>query len=494
VILEPRIVAVTAGRVPYLQRRTMVRYRGNIRACLRNLCKPVVHRLKFAATRFCPCQSDIVMIKTLSFLLAAVWFFTAASAARQPAVAVKGYDYPITDAYEATVVGTPPKYQADLPKKIPVKEARLKVFEDREVPDFLWYEAELRYSYALQKGPAPLVFVIAGTGAAHNSAKNLVVGKAFYEAGFHVVALSSPTLPNFVVAASKTSVVGHATKDAEDLYRVMELIWDRLKKKAEVTNFFVTGYSLGGFNTAFVTLLDEKRKVFNFKAALLINPPLNLYSSISLLDRMLENIPGGPDNFPQYYNDLVTKFSKVYKRADRLDFNEEFLYDVYQEFKPRDEELAALIGLSFRFSSAHLAFTSDVMTDFGYIKPKNVTLTRNSSPGDYVKVAYRLGFTDYFHEFFYPFYKARDPSLTRERLVEEMSLTHIEDYLRNSKKIFVIHNANDVILEPGQIDFFPRVFGDRARIYPTGGHCGNMTDKRVVGYMLNVFKSLVRRP
>ncbi|MGD2074530.1 MAG: alpha/beta hydrolase [Gammaproteobacteria bacterium] len=434
------------------------------------------------------------MIKILSSFLAAVWFSSTAWAASHPAVNVEDYDYPIADSYEATVVGTPPQYQADLPKRIPVKEARLKVFKDREVPDFLWYEAELRYSYALQKKPAPLVFVIAGTGAAYNSAKNLLVGKAFYEAGFHVVALSSPTVPNFVVAASKTSVTGHATKDAEDLYHVMELIWDKLKKKAEVTNFFVTGYSLGGFNTAFVTLLDEERKVFDFKAALLINPPVSLYSSISLLDRMLENIPGGPDNFPQYYNDLVTKFSKVYKRADRLDFNEEFLYDVYQEFKPRDEELAALIGLSFRFSSAHLAFTSDVMTDFGYIKPKNVELTRNSSPGQYTKVAFRLGFTDYFHEFFYPYYKAQDPTLTRERLVEEMSLTHIEDYLRESDKIYVIHNANDVILEPGQIDFFPRVFGDRAKIYPTGGHCGNMGDRRVVGHMLSVFKSLVRQP
>jgi hypothetical protein len=434
------------------------------------------------------------MIRILSSLLAALWVSAGYAAANHPAVNVEGYDYPIADSYEATVVGTPPQYQAELPEKIPVKEARLKVFKDRKAPDFLWYEEELRYSYALQKGPAPLVFMIAGTGAAYNGAKNLAMGKAFYKEGFHVVSLSSPTLPNFVVAASKTGVTGHATRDAEDLYRVMELIWDKLKHKAEVTGFFVTGYSLGAFNTAFVTLLDEQRQVFNFEAALLINPPVSLYSSISLLDRMLENIPGGPDNFPKYYNELVTKFSKVYKRADRLEFNEEFLYDVYQEFKPRDEELAALIGLSFRFSSAHLAFTSDVMTNFGYIKPKNVTLTRNSSPGDYTKVAYRLGFTDYFHEFFFPYYKALDPTLTRERMVEEMSLTHIEDYLHNSDKIFVIHNANDVILETGEIDFFPRVFGDRARIYPTGGHCGNMGDRRVVGYMLNVFSSLVRQP
>jgi pimeloyl-ACP methyl ester carboxylesterase len=283
-------------------------------------------------------------------------------------------------------------------------------------------------------------------------------------------------------------VAGHAVRDAEDLYRVMEMVWDRLQQKIEVTDFYVTGYSLGGFNTAFVTWLDERRKVFNFRKALLINPPVRLYSSISLLDRMLENIPGGVDNFAQYYNRIVTEFSEVYKRADRLEFNEDFLYQVYEQLKPKDEELAALIGLSFRFSSAHLAFTSDLMTDFGYVKPSNVHLTRNSSPGDYIKVVYRLGFTDYFHEFFYPYYHDREGGISRENLIEEMSLTSIEDYLRGADKIEVMHNANDLILEPGEIDFFPRVFGSRAKIYPKGGHCGNMEYRDNVAQMVNVFR------
>ena len=422
------------------------------------------------------------MIKTLSLLLAASWFATTAWAVS------KSYDYPFDDAFVATVVGTPEQYRAKLPEKIPVKTASLTVFEDRVVPEYLWYEAELRYSYAVQKKPAPLVFLIAGTGGSYNGGKNQNMARAFYQAGFHVVSLSSPTLPNFVVSASRTSVTGHAVHDAEDLYRVMELIWARLKKKIEVTDFYVTGYSLGGFNTAFVTWLDEQRRVFNFRKALLINPPVRLYNSISLLDRMLENIPGGVDNFSTYYNNIVAKFSEVYKRADRLNFGDDFLYQVYEVMHPKDEELAALIGLSFRFSSAHLAFTSDVMTDFGYVKPSNVHFTKNSSPGDYLKVTFRLGFTDYFHSYFYPYYKARDPSITRDEIVEQMSLEHIEDYLRSAEKIEVMHNANDLILAPGEIDFFPRVFGTRAKIYPKGGHCGNMDYPDNVAHMVNAFK------
>ena len=52
----------------------------------------------------------------------------------------------------------------------------------------------------------------------------------------------------------------------------------------------------------------------------------------------------------------------------------------------------------------------------------------------------------------------------------------------------MIHNQDDLILEPGEIDFFPRVFGDRAKIYPKGGHCGNMDHRDNVAHMVNVFR------
>ena len=44
-----------------------------------------------------------------------------------------------------------------------------------------------------------------------------------------------------------------------------------------------------------------------------------------------------------------------------------------------------------------------------------------------------------------------------------------------------------LILAPGEIDYFREVFGSRARIYPTGGHCGNIDYQQNVDYMLNLF-------
>ena len=89
--------------------------------------------------------------------------------------------------------------------------------------------------------------------------------------------------------------------------------------------------------------------------------------------------------------------------------------------------------------------------------------------------------------YFFPYQKEKNPALTRDKLIADMSLTGIEDYLRTAEKIEVMHNQDDIILEPGQIDFFPRVFGDRAKIYPRGGHCGNMDFRDNVTHMVNVF-------
>jgi hypothetical protein len=431
----------------------------------------------------------VTIRKTSQQFLVGLFAILFVSATFGAIISKENYDYPITDRFAATVVGTPEGFEAKLPETIPFKERSITIFPERVTPDVFFYGSELLYSVALQDHKAPLIFLIAGTGASHNGSKNVNMARAFYQAGFHVVSISSPTYNNFVISASKTGVVGHADKDAEDIYRVFEMIWAELKADIEVSSFNLTGYSLGGFNAAYVSKLDEERKSFNFERVLLINPPVSLYNSISLLDRMTQNIPGGVDNFDEFVDKLIHAYNTTYTnyKQSAEAGGDDFLYDVYKALDLQDEELAALIGTSFRISSGSLVFTSDVMADYGYIKPKGLTLNRYSDLTVYNEVSLRLGFTDYYHEFFYPYYRADYPNETRDQFIEAISLRTIEDYLRNTKKITVMHNADDVILEPGEIDFFPEVFGDRATIYPYGGHCGNMNYRDNVARMIATF-------
>jgi len=400
----------------------------------------------------------------------------------------KPYFYPYVNPLEATVMELPPYYQADLPEKVPTRIFKLKVFPDRQIPKVFWYEKGLVCSLTYQKIKAPLVFVIAGTGARYNSSKMINMQKALYQAGYHVISITSPTHMNFIVNASSTMTPGHVYEDAKDLYNVMQLAWDEVKDDIEVSDFNLTGYSLGGIQSAFVAKLDEEKKVFDFKRVLMINPPVNLYNSVNILDQMLiDNIPGGFDNFDSWMDTVIKKLADAEEEMGYFELSGEYIYRAYKRFPPREDFLASLVGVSFRTSSTNMIFAADVMKGGGYITPKDVRMSNSTSLTKFLLVGNRTSFADYFTEHFVPFFQKRDPSLTEEKLIDMLSLRNIEPYLRKAGKIGLLHNEDDIILQQGEIVYLEEVFGARAKIFPTGGHCGNMNHQDVVDFIVSFF-------
>ncbi len=403
------------------------------------------------------------------------------------------YDYPIKNPYIATVVGTPASLKAILPeeKDVRSKEYELTVFPDREVPDVFWYTDTLRFSLAYQKNKAPLIFNIAGTGSSYESGKMRMMQRAFYKAGFHVISLTSPTHPNFIINASKKRVPGLITEDSKDLYRVMKLAYDKVKSQVDVSEFYLTGFSLGGTQAAFVAKLDEQKKLFNFKKILMLNPSVNLMHSLQILDDLLvDNIPGGADNFNQYFDEFFADLAKAYRQNQHVDFSDEdFLYALHQRSREniRLDRVKVLIGMVFRLTSTNMVFTADVMSHFGYVVPRRLELERHDSLTPFFKVNNRFGLVDYYKDFLFPFYNRRKNGIPREEIVNHYSLQGIEGYLKNSDKIAVMHNEDDIILKPGEIDYLKKVFGNRAQIYPRGGHCGNLDHRVNVEHMLDYF-------
>jgi len=422
-------------------------------------------------------------------ILTVLWLLLFPAALLHATATTGAYDYPFVNAYEATVIGTPSLYQAELPAEVPVKDYSLVVFEDREIPDVFWYSEGLKFSLVRQKERAPLIFVIAGTGASYQSPKVKGLQRAFYQAGFSVISISSPTHMNFIVNASSTKVPGHIIHDTEDLYRVMELAYQKVAARVDVSEFYLTGYSLGASQAAFLTRLDEQRQVFNFKKVLMINPSVSLFNSVGIIDQMLADTVGDePGAFNSYLGRVIRAFATAFDRNEPLDFNEDFLYRVYKKKIPTEAALESLIGFSFRISSSNMIFTSDVMSGYGLLVPPGTQLRQTTPLVDYLAASLRISFLDYYTRYFYPFYHTKNPTLTFEQLQREMSLQSIAPYLRQTEKIAMMTNADDLILAPGEVDFLRDTFGERATIWPTGGHCGNMEQKDVVAFMVNYFK------
>lgn len=398
-----------------------------------------------------------------------------------------GYGYPITGSYEATIMGTPVILMPEFTASDRPRELVLNIFPDRKIPPVFFYEEGLRCSFAFQKQRAPLVFLIAGAGASDRSAKLLTMLKALHKAGFHVITLPSPTNANFIISASQSRVPGDLSEDAADLYRTMETAWNQVKGDIEVSSFYLGGYSLGATQAAFVAKLDEERQIFNFRKVLMINPAVSLYSSASRIEELMKKIPGGAKKQGIFFNRMLSKFSQFYRYGNNVAINDDFLYSIYTEKLFSKEETAGLIGLTYRINLAGMIFASDVMTNSGYVVPKNRVLSPVDSIFDYFLVSSHLSFIDYFNEYLYPHFRNQRPGLSKQAFIDSLSLKSIEPYLKSSAKFGVMTNENDFILTSDEIGYLRRLFGERAMIYPRGGHLGNLEYKDNVAYMINFF-------
>jgi len=394
------------------------------------------------------------------------------------------YGYPIEDRFEATIVGTPPDLRADLGEEPRWKLFKLDVFPGREISDadYVWYLDKLRYLLMYQDKPAPLAFVIAGTGSAFHGPRMNILTRTLYDAGFHVVALTNPTHLEFIATASEHSVPGRVPNDAADLYRVMKLAWEtQLKDRIEVTGFHIAGYSLGGTLAAWVGELDSRERYFDFKRVLLVNPAVNLHNSAEILDGFLAD--ASSEEVKSTWERLLAELAETFRQKEGIEFNEEALLTAFEDNRPDPRDMALLIGVAFRISAQSMIVAADRMTRFGFILPPEAKVKITDNIDAAFLVSARTGLLTYFDQMLVPFYQSLEPGITAEQLVRESGLEPIRDWLASNPRVGLVHNADDLILAEGEIEWLRDVFGDRARIWPRGGHCGNMAYTENVRYV-----------
>ena len=402
------------------------------------------------------------------------------------------YGYPLTNPFEATIATTPPDLRPTLPTDDEINQSdyTLTMRPEREfsLPDNFWAVKKLTYRIAKQDRAAPLIFLIAGTGARFDSSINEYLKKLYYQAGYHVVQLSSPTSFDFISAASRFASPGFTLEDAEDMYRVMQAVRAQ-NASLPVTDFYLTGYSLGALDAAFVSKLDETRRSFNFKKVLLLNPPVNLYTSITNLDKLVQTEVKGINNSTTFYELVLGKLTRYFQDKGRVDLNAALVYDL-QNSKERltNEQMAMLIGTVFRFSSADIVFTSDLINRRGLITPPNYPITEGTSLTPFLKRSLQCDFDCYLTEQVIPMWRAKTDGGSLLQLIDQVSLYALQDYLKNSPKIAVMHNADDIILGPGDLGFLRKTFGNRLTVYPYGGHCGNINYRVNADDMLEFFR------
>src|ERR1700722_6289558 len=227
-------------------------------------------------------------------------------------------------ALRATVFGTPPQDIAPMPATVPLQEINISMPWARPVPKVLWFDGRLRVWFSAQDKPAPLAIIISGTGSDGNTTKLSTLRGALYGAGYHVLTVPSPTFPGFIVSASSTGVAGDLTQDGRDLYAALQQIVAHLPRKVKITEIDILGYSLGGANAAVVKSIDAKEGKLKIHRAVMIDPPVSLFSSIGRLDKLFAlNVGTGDDAIENLYRRLYAELANLYRASDRVQIDED---------------------------------------------------------------------------------------------------------------------------------------------------------------------------
>ena len=411
---------------------------------------------------------------------------------------VDAYDFPFVDPLVATVVATPLANRVVLPELEEGREVdpfRVQPIPDRPAPPVFFFERfGAEFGLFAQDGPAPLVFVIAGTGGSWKADINWNLATLLWDAGNHVIALPNQTHANFVVNASTTGVPGRLRDDAADMHRLMRAAFDRVASRIQVTDIHLTGYSLGATLAAFIAKLDQEQvaagdAAFDFGRVLLLNPSVSLYTSIQLVDDMLDRfVAEDPDAIPDFLDRAFRAFADIYVQGSPTDFAGDFVYRIYTALEPDAVDVEKLVGIAFRLSAVNLAFASDVLTESGFLMPAGTALRATDRRlSDIYRDARERSFVDYFEGLYQPFFRRAEPGLTAEQMIEDASLRSIEDYLAAAGHVGFLGNEDDIILVAEDWHFLDRVFEGRSTVYPTGGHCGNYLQRDVAARIIDYF-------
>lgn len=400
--------------------------------------------------------------------------------------------YPIKNPLTATVLGTPDKLKAKLPEDAPITVRQIEPLVERDTPATLRYARPLNYMFTPQAKPAPLAFVIAGTGSSALSSKCVLLSRALYAAGYSVACLPSPTAVTFMLGAAEHPVPGRMPTDVADLYRLMHAVRDDAASQIDITGYGLTGWSLGATEAAFVARHDataaDAAERFDFSHVLLLNPAVSVWDSVGRMDALLnKSLPGGINQVPEFLAKGLGGLKNVYAKDESLRFNEDFLYKAYESGAADQDDIGALIGLAFRLSLANMAFAADMLSHSDVIVPKDVDLGPYDDLGVYFQRSFSMSFDDYIEQLLVPYWNRDGRSVPKSELIREADLHSIAGFLAADDDMRVFTSADDPILDDSEIVFLRDTFGERARVRPNGGHMGNLSYQKTIAALQDYF-------
>jgi pimeloyl-ACP methyl ester carboxylesterase len=392
--------------------------------------------------------------KIKKFIIHGLFSLVIFSAIR--AKAEETYQFPFKNPLIATIMSA--TNSTNVPYEILNIEPR---HERRNIP-LLENRNTIPMSLFLQHVKAPLAFVIAGAGGNGLSGTAQLLAGELFHLGYSAITLPDPVSWGYAISRSETALPGYVAGDAKEYYVFLQEVvrFLQAKTKIQISGYSILGYSLGGLLGAYIAPIDTNQHFFNFAKYVLINPAIDTQFGLKTLDSFYS----AGNIIPQSRKEIILG-GIIDMLSKSVDVSRS-LGKSFRQLGIGEVELKWLIGLSFRQDLEAVIFTSQQFHDAGILKNHADEYHRNARENE----AFGFSFTQYLEKFVMPSLKISDPEL----LMRTTNLYSLASTLKTNSHIFVMANADDILIHEGDIDFLKAQLGQRLYLYPLGGHVGNL--------------------
>ncbi len=341
----------------------------------------------------------------------------------------------------------------------------------------------LKYTYWLQEGRAPVVYIVPGLGSHRLDGPVLGLAELIYRHGFGVVCVSSTFHPEFMEHASTAALPAHAPTDAGDLHNALRLIDQKLRRDHEshMGSRALLGYSMGAFHSLLIAASADAGAgpAVAFDRVVAIDPPVRLMYGLAQLDNCY-NAPrewSTVERTEKIRNSMlkVSALARMEKKPDGVPpFN--FI------------ESRFLIGGAFRLVLRDAIYSSQRRTNLRVLKNPLAYWNRQATYAEILQFSYE----DYFKRLAAPYYRTRGVDLSVEETQRRAAdLRSYTGAFQANDRIRVIANRNDILLAAEDVQWLEQTFAPRRlTLFDQGGHLGNLSQPGVQKAIIDALDGL----
>ena len=305
------------------------------------------------------------------------------------------------------------------------------------------------YRYILQHDKdAPLAVVYPSTGAGVFSNHPVMFAKIFYDLGYSVLIIGNPFQWEFMKSMPEDYRPGLPENDAKMVRMATRKIINHLEKKykREFKNKITLATSYGAMTSLFMAQQENIENTLGNTEFIAINPPIDLFYSVSLLDDVYKNLKMSDDELKNMMADIAAKTIKLYKSKKEINFTVNNL--PYSE-----DESKFLTSFLMHHKLADVVFV--------------IENAPNNKKSNIYELTNDMGYREYSEK-----YLLVNTNSKNNKMLNNSKLTYISNYLKNGSNYKIYHCPNDYLINKSQLKQLKQMTGNKLVLINNGSHLG----------------------